>query len=218
LAVILMREEYFVRKKYSIREGFVAFAEIIGSSYSFLVKSRVMLFVIALGAVRLFSVQMPNKQWQVVFENVFPGIWGLGVLFGFISLGLLLGARFAPWAASCTGNRKCLIMNHFAIGLGIVLSITFSNIYLCLLAFMIHEFARGMVEPVKDAYLNEAIPSRERATLNSFESIFNSSGSIAGLLVGGITTKVWPLEAGWVVSGLALCLCSLLFLKNGKKN
>jgi MFS family permease len=56
-------------------------------------------------------------------------------------------------------------------------------------------------KPLQQAYLNEVIPSEQRATVLSFASLMDSLGGVAGQPGLGRVADVWSLGTGYVVAG-----------------
>ena len=82
--------------------------------------------------------------------------------------------------------------------------------------FFIHQLPRGMVSPIKDAYLNSNIDSKERATILSFESIAHHFGGAIGLLLSGLLARSAGIPFTWLVFGLFLVIGTTLIAKNGR--
>jgi len=60
----------------------------------------------------------------------------------------------------------------------------------------------GVVTPVQQAYLHAVIPSSERATVVSSDSLVGSAGGIGGSLGLGYVARVQSLAAGYISGGL----------------
>lgn len=73
-------------------------------------------------------------------------------------------------------------------------------IALALLAVSGLLFAAAM--PIRSAYLNDMIPSQQRATVLSFDSLMGSSGGVVIQPVLGRTADVWSYGASFVVAGV----------------
>jgi len=71
----------------------------------------------------------------------------------------------------------------------------------------------GLLEPVRQSYLHKSIPSSERATLVSFDSLTGSLGSIGWQVGLGYLSQRRSVPAGFVVGGLAMLLALPLFLR-----
>jgi MFS family permease len=75
---------------------------------------------------------------------------------------------------------------------------------------------RGMFGPTKDAYLNEEIPSKERATLISFEGIAHHVGGVIGLTLSGLLAQQGGIPLSWAVSGIVM-VGATLFVARKKR-
>jgi MFS family permease len=60
--------------------------------------------------------------------------------------------------------------------------------------------------PIRQAYLNGLIPSRQRATILSFDSLMSSSGGVVIQPALGRAADVWGYPASYVLSGLIAAL------------
>jgi MFS family permease len=58
------------------------------------------------------------------------------------------------------------------------------------------------VLPIRQAYLNDLIPSQQRATILSFDSLMSSSGGVAAQPVLGRAADVWGYPASYLMSGV----------------
>jgi MFS family permease len=70
-------------------------------------------------------------------------------------------------------------------------------------------FSAGV--PIRQAYLNGIIPSRERATVLSFDNLMGSAGGVAAQPALGRAADVWGYPAAYVLSG-AIQLVAVPFL------
>ena len=57
------------------------------------------------------------------------------------------------------------------------------------------------VIPLRQAYLNGLIPSEQRATVLSFDSLFGSTGGVVIQPILGKAADVWSYPASYVLSG-----------------
>ncbi|PJA86752.1 MAG: MFS transporter, partial [Candidatus Moranbacteria bacterium CG_4_9_14_3_um_filter_42_9] len=76
-----------------------------------------------------------------------------------------------------------------------------------------------MVGPIKQAYLNQRIPSEQRATILSFDSMMGRGGAVLGLLGSGYLAERSGIPLTWLVSGCILAVGVAVFYKlgNGEK-
>jgi MFS family permease len=70
--------------------------------------------------------------------------------------------------------------------------------------------------PIRQAYINDQIPSEQRATILSFDSLMASSGGVAAQPVLGRAADVWGYPASYVLSG-GLTALALPFLYRSRR-
>jgi MFS family permease len=70
--------------------------------------------------------------------------------------------------------------------------------------------------PVRQAYINDQIPTEQRATILSFDSLMASSGGVAAQPVLGRAADVWGYPASYVMSG-GLTALALPFLYRSRR-
>jgi MFS family permease len=68
--------------------------------------------------------------------------------------------------------------------------------------FLAGAVAMGLLGPVKQTYLHQIIPTEQRATLVSFDSLVGSVGSVGGQAGLGYLSQVQSIPLGFVVGGL----------------
>jgi hypothetical protein len=64
----------------------------------------------------------------------------------------------------------------------------------------------GIVGPVRQAYLNEQVPSAQRATVLSLDAFFSDVGGASGQPVLGWLSKATSIPIGWLVGAIFLGL------------
>ena len=77
-------------------------------------------------------------------------------------------------------------------------------------------FAASM--PIRQAYLNGLIPSQQRATILSFDSMLGSSGGVVVQPVLGRSADVWGYPASYVLGGAISALALPFILLSRKQN
>lgn len=85
--------------------------------------------------------------------------------------------------------------------------------------FLVVTFAMGVMGPAKQAYMHEIIPSEQRATVISFNSLFGNAGGVGSQAGLGYLARVRSLADGYVVGGLAtLAVLPLLLLLRARND
>ncbi|MEK7600531.1 MAG: MFS transporter [Patescibacteria group bacterium] len=198
--------------------GLYAMRQTIVSSALHIRTSGAMRFVLIASAAQQFAMQAPNMQWQPLFGEFLHDRMFFGILFGGIVLATMAGATLAPaFLRNVRDERRAILYAQVATGLCICATVVASSFGFALGAFLAHEVARGLFVPLKDVYLNDNIPSKERATLMSFDQIARHIGGMIGLLVSGALAHYVALSTAWIVSGAALVAVALALLRRRQR-
>lgn len=220
LAMAYMREEdEFVHHKFSFRLGLRSMGQTIKFSAGYASRHHAVRFILIATTIQWVAVQAPNMQWQPLFGQFVSSQTKLGFVYTSISLSIMAGAALAPiFLARIRDEKRAISITQTIIGLGICLTAVFDRLTPALTIFLVHEVARGMFIPLKDVYLNDNIPSKERATLISFDSIARHIGGMIGLIASGILAQYASMGTAWIISGTLLMATTIVLLKNGNKN
>lgn len=207
VALILMCETYPLSRRAHLRDSLDQLRVAVSNGGKLTVRSGVCRFLLWLTAVQAIAFQAPNMQWQPVYATLVGGSVGLGYLWAGISLAMLLGARTAR-QLRVGDEARVLLCSQFLTGICLVIAVPYIA-PVAITAFLGHEFGRGLFRPIRDAYINDHIPSSERATVLSYQSLaFHAFGAL-GLIVSGWLAKQISISFVWFLSGGLLCLSSL---------
>lgn len=176
---------------------------------------------IMLTLVQVCTLQAPNMQWQPFFSQWIAEKSNLGYLYFGISLAITAGSFLSLWLlGKMKHNEKgFLIASQAVMGVGMILAGITGSFFLALSTFLLHEFARGLFEPIKNDYVNQSIPekTRERSILLSIESMSHHIGGAVGLIASGLVAKYLSIPITWVIFGGFLIIVTLLISRKGKK-
>lgn len=206
---ILMREEYFEKKRYSFTQGLHAFRTAISDGLQFGLKSPAIQFLFIANAAFLFAVQAPNMFWQLYFKPYISvhAHYQYGLIHACALGGMFLGTSIAAKIVKRFGSeRKAILASFGFVGIWLAVAGALPIFAICFPAFILHEIGRGLFDPIKDKYLNPRIPSESRATLDSLQSTTRHIGSVAGLFVSGIVAARFSDGASWILSGVILII------------
>ena len=212
------KEEYFVRKSFSWSEGLRQMKEVAKTSCQYGFRHSNIRFILIVMIIQSLVLQGPNMQWQPFFEGHVPNAVWFGYIKVCIVISLMLGALVAPRILrNIKDERTAINMCQCATGLGLMASVMFSWLPSMFVFFMIHEIARGSFRPIIDAYLHDSIEQKDRATVESFQSLANHGGGIVGLLFSGFLGLHFGISWSWGVCGGMLVGSSLILIKRNKK-
>ena len=147
--------------------------------------------------------------WQPYFLDLLgrEAVWVAGVIAALISLSMIAGNALVNWFSQFCGRRTTLLLwaagvqTTAAVGVGLA-----GSFWLATALFLVVTAAMGVTGPVKQAYLHQSIPSEQRATVVSFESMVGSAGGILGQSGLGYLSRARSIADGYVVGGLATLL------------
>ena len=191
------------------------FFSVTKKSWLFFWNNPIGKFLSILVFVNLFSFQGPNMQWAPFFAEKIsqnPFVWGF--IWSGISLCVILGTLLSKFVGKLfNGDKKTSLLSiQLFIGFFLALSsLGFFSCYAIFIFFLFHEIGRGIFEPVSDHWLNQNIPSAERASLNSLNSLFGHLGAGCGLLMSGFLGNYFSINLSWFFSASVLITSSFFF-------
>jgi MFS family permease len=90
--------------------------------------------------------------------------------------------------------------------------------YVVVVLYLTYGVAIGLAMPVKQGYLNAHIPSAQRATILSLDSMFANSGGVVGQSAWGWVARTRSIGEAWAWSGLTLLLAVPLYWMARRKD
>lgn len=154
--------------------------------------------------------------WPPYFLELFGrnAVWLSGVIAALFSLAGIAGNALVGRQAR-PGRRRttlllgaCVVLAGAMAGTGLI-----HYFWVTVPVFLVGAVAAGVLEPVRQSYLHNSIPSSERATLVSFDSLMGNLGSIGWQVGLGYLSQRRSVPAGFVVGGVAMLLAVPIFLR-----
>jgi MFS family permease len=139
-----------------------------------------------------------------------PEAYGIaGLVAALVAGAQIIGGLLTPWIRRAVKRRTSalLILEALAVVVlaGIGLTSNFWAVVVLIMLWGLLAFAGG---PIRQAYLNGMIPSHQRATILSFDSLINSAGGIVTQPALGKSADIWGYQVSYLfsaaVSALAL--------------
>jgi len=143
--------------------------------------------------------------WQPYFLGLLgrDAVWVAGVIAALIALSTIAGNSLVEWLARYCGRRTTLLLWAAAIQTGAAIGVGLAGSFgLAVALFLVVTTCMGVTVPVKQAYLHQVVPSRQRATVISLDSMIGSGGSAAGQVGLGYLARVHSIPLGYIVGGL----------------
>jgi MFS family permease len=157
------------------------------------------------------TVQMTFVMWAFYAAQPYlldlldsDAIWVSGFVAAGIAFATILGNQIVTFASRYCGKRTTLLLA--AAGLqsaaAIVMGLT-GSFWIAVAGVLLLSVSLGITGPVHSAYLHQVVPSEQRATVVSFDSMLASGGSIGGQVGLGALGEARSVGAAFVVGGAA---------------
>lgn len=143
--------------------------------------------------------------WQPYFLELLgrDTVWVAGAAASVIAGAMMVGNGVVDWASRFCGRRTTLLVwsavAQCIAAIAVGLAQTF---WVALAAMAMLAVAIGATGPTKQAYLHASIPSAQRATVISFDSMFGNGGGIASQAALGWLARAQSIGIGYVVGGV----------------
>lgn len=138
-----------------------------------------MLAAIFTASVGLYAFYALQPYLLELYGNT-QAYWIAGLAAAIVAGSQIAGGVFAPTFAGLVRRRTTIILAMTCIScVTLILLGLVHNFYIALFLTAIWSMAFAAVMPVRQAYLNGMVPSGQRATVLSFDSLMGNSGSVA---------------------------------------
>ena len=148
--------------------------------------------------------------WQRYFLDLLgqpDAVWVAGVIAAAVSIAMILGNTIVEWFTRYCGKRTTFLL--WATGIHAVAIIgvgLIQSFWVAVPLYLVAMAAMGVVMPVRQAYLHAEIPSEQRATVVSFDSMVGSAGGMISQSGLGYIGQNVSLASGYVIGGLFMLL------------
>ena len=125
-----------------------------------------------------------------------------GLAAAVLSLSQVAGGVLAPRIRGLFAKRTTTVIaaSLTSVATLVVLGVN-SLFWLAVVALVVWGFVVAVAEPVRQAYLNDMIPSKQRATVLSFDSLFGSLGGVGIQPALGRAADLWGYGTSLVIGG-----------------
>lgn len=160
--------------------------------------------------------------WQRYFLDLLGReyVWVSGAVAALVSLAMIVGNALVGRISKVIRTRTGVLAGSVAVQAVAVVGAAASGFLLprpatffgALGCYLIYAIALGAAGPVKQGYLNAHIPSAQRATIISLDSLFADLGGVMGQSGWGYLAKMRSIGAAWLYSGMTMILGVPLYL------
>lgn len=114
----------------------------------------------------------------------------------------IAGGLLVPYIGRLFRRRTSVLLTCEVLGTLVLVMVGFvPNFWVVIALLMLWGLMFAAVTPVRQAYLNALIPSEQRATVLSFDSVFGSTGGVVIQPILGKAADVWGYPVSYVFSG-----------------
>ncbi|WP_251858549.1 MFS transporter [Herbiconiux sp. L3-i23] len=126
-----------------------------------------------------------------------------GLAAALLSGASIVGGALSPWVRRLFHRRTSSILLATVASIGVLLALgVIREFWLAVALIALWGVASAIDDPVHRAYLNDMIPSKQRATVLSFDSLLGSGGGVVFQPILGRTADVGGYGASMFVSGI----------------
>lgn len=142
--------------------------------------------------------------------------WIAGLAAAVVAGSQIVGGILVPYIRALFKRRTAVLLFGTAVSSIILIGLSFMpSFYLVVIMIVLWGLIGAAIIPVRQAYLNDLIPSKHRATVLSFDSLLGSSGGIVSQPILGKAADVWSYSTSYLLAGvMQLLAIPFLFLAN----
>ncbi|HYT80177.1 MAG TPA: MFS transporter [Actinomycetota bacterium] len=152
--------------------------------------------------------------WQPYFLELYghDAIWLSGLIAALFAVAGIAGNALVGRLAKPGRRRTTILLGAAAASTATMVATgAIRSFWITVPVFLLGAVAGGVLQPVRQTYLHASIPTSERATLVSFDSLMGSLGSVGGQTGLGYLSQERSVPVGFVVGGLATILALPIF-------
>ncbi len=153
--------------------------------------------------------------WQPYFLSLYgnpDAVWLAGIIAALVSFAMISGNFIAKRLIKLAAKRTTILL-----GASLIQSIFFiiiglnNSFFISVLFYLFSMICFGITGPIKQSFLHQLIPTEQRATIVSFDSLIGSGGGVLGQTSFGFISQVYSIGFGFLTGG-AFTLLQLPFL------
>jgi predicted MFS family arabinose efflux permease len=213
IAFLMMHDDGFEAKKRTTFLGEVR--DIVSESVEFGLKNRairwMMLSSIFYGGVAIFAFYAMQPYLLELYGTT-GGYAIAGISAAIVAGAQILGGLLVPYIGRLFKKRTTfLIAGVIVISLALLLIGLVGNFWLVLFLLTIWSLVFASIAPIRQAYVNGIVPSKQRATILSADNLLGSAGGVISQPGLGKIADVWGYPTSYLGSA-AFQILALPFL------
>jgi len=126
-----------------------------------------------------------------------------GLAAALLSVAQIVGGLLAHRVRALFARRTTTVIGASLVSVCALVVLGFNSAFWIALVFLVvWGFVFAVAGPVRQAYLNDMIPSKQRATVLSFDSLFGSLGGVVIQPALGRSADIWGYGTSLVIGGV----------------
>jgi len=126
-----------------------------------------------------------------------------GIAASVVAGAMIVGGLLVPYIGHFFAKRTTFFLFGTLISVAALAAIgIFSSFYVVLGVFAVWSVIFAATNPVRQSYMNELLPSRQRATILSVDNMLSSAGGVVAQPVLGKTAEVWGYPMSYIGSAV----------------
>ena len=218
-----MPEENYHPIPVSKRESFGKMKETLVEGLHLIKKSSVLLTIVATGLIFGMFSEGFDRLWTPFMLNnfSFPKLWSLkpvtwfGILAMVANLLAIISVRIAEKSTNSNDHKSTvttLLLTNGLLTIAVIIFAISKNFMMVAVGFWLISMFREVRSPFYNAWMNQNVSSKVRATVFSICSQANSVGQIAGGPILGLVATVISLRFSIALAGIVLVPTLFLYL------
>ncbi len=144
--------------------------------------------------------------WQPYFLELLENdaVWVAGVVAALLSISMMVGNSIVEIVTRWCGRRTTLLLWAGSVFSVAMIGVGIANAFVPALALLLLAgVAMGVQMPVRQAFIHQIVPTEQRATVVSFDSMISGGGGVAAQAGLGILADRSGYSVGYVVGAAA---------------
>jgi len=204
LAFFFMHDEGFKQKKRTslVKEMRSVFADAVEFGIRKAPVRWMMFSGIFSGGVSIYAFYAMQPYLLDLYGNN-AGYGIAGIAASVVAGAQIVGGVLVPYTARILAKRTTFFILATIISIGALTAIAvLSNFYLVLAVFAVWSLIFAAITPIRQSYLNELLPSEQRATILSTDNMLASAGSVFAQPILGKTADVYGYPTSYIGSAI----------------
>ncbi len=145
--------------------------------------------------------------WQPYFLDLLErdAVWVAGVMSALIALSTMAGNAVVEVVSRYCGRRTTLLLWAAGVQVAASIGVGFAtSFWVAAPLLLLVTAALGVASPVRMSYFHHEVPTEQRATVVSFDSMVAGVGGVGGQTGLGVLSEQRSIGSGYVVGGIGI--------------